>query len=207
LRPVSYFSFLSVAAATLIFAASLALASASVGSPAPPLVVETLKGDSFDLATLRGKVVIVNFWATWCPPCREEMPALSALYRRYHAQGLEMIGLSADRHRDRGDVIKVMPSLTYPVGMLEDAKDNGFNTPSALPLTFVIDRAGIVRYKFMPNETALTEKSLADVVVPLLPSPSATSASIPQQPEGPTLIGIEVSSALTLGVSMPMIGP
>ena len=84
----------------------LAFASVTVGNAAPALVVPELDGQTFDLSALRGKVVIVNFWATWCPPCRKEMPALDAFYRRYHGNGLEMIGVSADRPHDRSDVIQ-----------------------------------------------------------------------------------------------------
>src|ERR1700684_886482 len=75
---------------------SSAFAAMEVGQPAPSLVVQELDGQTFDLGAVRGKVVVVSFWATWCPPCRKEMPVLDALYRRYHGQGLEMIGLSAD---------------------------------------------------------------------------------------------------------------
>ena len=109
--------------------AALAFASATVGNSAPALDVPELDGQTFDLSAQRGKVVIVNFWATWCPPCREEMPALDAFYRRYHGQGLEMIGVSTDRPHDRSDVTKVMQSYSYPAAMLDDAKINDFGTP------------------------------------------------------------------------------
>src|ERR1700752_4185863 len=99
-----------------------AFGAMEVGQPAPSLVVRELDGQMFDLSAVRGKVVILSFWATWCPPCRKEMPVLDALYRRYHVQGLEMIGLSADRPRDRSDVQKVMQSFSYPAAMLDDAK-------------------------------------------------------------------------------------
>jgi len=64
-------------------------AAAELGQPAPALVVQELNGQTFDLATLRGKVVVINFWATWCPPCRQEMPALDEFYRRYPWRRLE----------------------------------------------------------------------------------------------------------------------
>ena len=132
-----------------------------------------LDGQAFDLAALRGKVVIVSFWATWCPPCRAEMPVLDAFYRRYHGQGLEMIGLSADRPHDRSDVTKVMQSFGYPAAMLDDAKVNDFGTPSALPMTIVIDGHGIVRAELTPDQMG-TEKSLSAAVLPLLPQKSAS---------------------------------
>lgn len=154
---------------TLIGVGGRALADADVGRAAPALVVQELDGQLFDLSTLRGKVVIVNFWATWCPPCRQEMPVLDAFYRRYHGQGLEMIGLSTDRSRDRNDVRTLMQSFNYPVAMLKDAKVNGFGAPNLLPVTFIVDGAGVVRARLSPDETAMTEKGLADAVVPLLP--------------------------------------
>ena len=152
----------------LVLASRFALGATDVGQPAPPLTAVELDGGGFDLGALRGKVVVVNFWATWCPPCREEMPALDAFYRQYHDQGLDMIGISADRPRDRGDVVKMMHAFAYPAAMLRDAKVNGFGAPEALPVTFVIDRAGIVRAKFRADQMAVTEKSLAAAVLPLL---------------------------------------
>ena len=155
-----------------------ARAAAEVGQHAPSLVVEQLDGQTFDLSAAHGKVIVVNFWATWCPPCREEMPALDAFYRRYHAQGLEMIGLSADRPHDRSDVTKVMQSFSYPAAMLDDAKVNDFGSPSSLPMTFVVDKDGVVRAQFTPDQTPVTEKSLSAVVLPLLPQKSASHAGL-----------------------------
>ena len=174
------FSITAAGVAAIICMAALAFASATVGDAAPALDVPELDGQTFDLGAQRGKVVIVNFWATWCPPCREEMPALDAFYRRYHGQGLEMIGVSADRQRDRSDVTKVMQSYSYPAAMLDDAKANNFGTPYTLPMTVVVDGNGVVRAKLTPDQTPVTEKSLSDAVLPLLPQNSAVHASANQ---------------------------
>jgi cytochrome c biogenesis protein CcmG, thiol:disulfide interchange protein DsbE len=160
--------YLVVIAALILANAPRAYGDSELGQPAPALIVEELNGNTFDLATQRGKVTIVNFWATWCPPCRKEMPALDAFYRRYHAQGLEMIGLSADRPHERSAVIKVMQSYSYPAAMLDDAKSDGFADPSALPVTYIVDAQGIIRAKFTPDENPVTEQSLAAAVLPLL---------------------------------------
>jgi peroxiredoxin len=154
----------------LVLGCRFALAAADVGQPAPPLTASELDGRVFDLGALRGRVVIVNFWATWCPPCRAEMPALDAFYRQYHERGLDMIGISADRARDHGDVVKVMQAFTYPAAMLRDAKVNGFGAPAALPETFVVDQAGVVRAMFRADQMAVTEQSLGAAVLPLLPA-------------------------------------
>ncbi len=156
--------------AVLGIGGSAALAGPKVGDAAPALIAPELSGATFDLAALRGKTVIVNFWATWCAPCRAEMPALDAFYRHHRDQGLELIGLSADRPRERDEAVKVMRAFAYPAAMMKDARPNGFGTPEAIPLTYVVDRQGKVRLKFKPNNAGLTEKELDEAVLPLLNS-------------------------------------
>ena len=173
----------SAGVAATIFATALAFTSVTVGNAAPALVVPELDGKAFDLTALRGKVVVVNFWATWCPPCRKEMPALDAFYRRYHGSGLEMIGVSTDRPHDRSDVAKAAQSISYPAAMLEDATVNDFGTPYELPVTFVVDSSGVLRAKFTPDQNPVTEKLLTDAVIPLLPqNPPARSSVNPVVP-------------------------
>ena len=163
---------LSRLAATLV-AGYLALACGyrpagaepTVGKPAPALVVTELDGQTFDLGKLRGKVVLVNYWATWCLPCRKEMPRLDAFYRRYHDHGLELIGISIDRAQDREKVRKTMRVLAYPAAMANDISENGFGKTEGVPTTFVVDSGGTVRDKFID----VYDKLLKDVVIPLLP--------------------------------------
>lgn len=155
-------------ATALVVASHFALAAADVGQPAPPLTATELDGGGFDLGALHGKVVIVSFWATWCVPCRTEMPILDEFYRAHHGQGLEMIAVSADRPRDRDDVIKTMRAFSYPAAMLRDAKVNGFGAPEALPVTYVVGADGVVRAKFRPDEIGVTAQELDKEVLPLL---------------------------------------
>jgi thiol-disulfide isomerase/thioredoxin len=169
MRGPGFFAAMAVGCSVFVIASGFALGAVEVGQPAPPLAAPELDGRAFDLNAMRGKVVIVNFWATWCVPCRAEMPALDAFYRRYHEQGVEMIGISADRPRDRGDVVKMMQPLAYPAAMLRDATANGFGPPEALPTTFVIGPAGFVRVRFRADQAAVTEQSLSAAVLPLLP--------------------------------------
>lgn len=162
--------YLSLMAVCLTLATAGGLAQAAdVGQPAPALAAAELDGHDFNLAALRGKVVIVNFWATWCEPCRQEMPALDAFYRQYHNQGVDMIGISADRPRDRSDVSKVAKTIAYPVAMLRDTTQNGFGMPGSLPTTYVIDTSGVVRAEMTPDKTLVTKQSLDATVLPLLP--------------------------------------
>lgn len=160
----------------LAAAGAPASAAVTVGQPAPKLVVPEVEGTTFDLSQLRGKVVIVNFWATWCTPCREEMPVLDAFYRRQHDRGVEVLGLSMDRSRDREAVKKLMHSVSYPIAIAADAKVNGFGAVRVLPVTFVIDTAGTLRARLIPD-TPLTQKRLEDIVLPLLSGHEVTPKS------------------------------
>jgi thiol-disulfide isomerase/thioredoxin len=139
-----------------------------VGRAAPALIVRQLDGQELDLAALRGQVVVLNFWATWCPPCRAEMPMLDAFYRQHQSEGMLLVGLSADDQRDRKKVVKAMQGLTYPAALLKDATANGFGAPRALPITYVIGADGVIRARLLPQRRALTEQDLATAVRPLL---------------------------------------
>ena len=144
-----------------------ATARIEVGRPAPALIVPRLDGRTFDLAALHGKVVIVNFWASWCAPCRAEMPRLDAFYRRHHAQGLELLGLSVDEPADRAAVAQIMKSFSYPAAMAVAAKVNDFGAPVAVPMTWIIDSTVFVRTRLVAGN-AVTEQSLEQAVLPLL---------------------------------------
>lgn len=154
-------------AALTAIAGAPARAAPDIGEAAPSLVVTALDGQSFDLAALRGKVVLVNYWATWCVPCRKEMPTLDAFYRRNHDRGLEMIGISVDFQRDSDKVRKAARAIGYPAALAGEITDNGFGLIRDVPVTYVIGPDGVVRDKFI----ATPAKLLDDVVLPLLPGP------------------------------------
>jgi len=142
-----------------------ARAAPEIGAAAPALVVNSFDGSTFDLAKMRGKVVLVNYWATWCVPCRKEMPKLDAFYRRYHDQGLEIIGISIDFERDLEKARKAARAIAYPTAVAKAITDDGFGVPKAVPITWVIDAEGNVRDRFID----IRDELLNDVVVPLLP--------------------------------------
>jgi cytochrome c biogenesis protein CcmG, thiol:disulfide interchange protein DsbE len=146
-------------------ASDWASAAPVLGEAAPPLVLIDLDGKTFDLAKLRGKVVLVNYWATWCEPCKVELPTFNAFFQRYHDRGLEIIGISVDFKSDIAKVPTAAKALAYPVALLSAINDNGFGPPEGVPLTYVIDAEGVVRDKFV----AAPDKLLHDVVVPMLP--------------------------------------
>ena len=143
-------------------------AEVKVGDSSPKLVVSTLNGKEFDLARLKGKVVLIHFWATWCSACRKEMPILNHFYQTYHQKNLEMIALSIDRTHERKDVMKVVSDFAFPLAMSSDAKENGFGSPNALPVTYLVDQTGKVNKIFKPGGEELSEKNLTDAYLILL---------------------------------------
>lgn len=163
-----------------LLAGSLAAWAAppTIGQPAPQLIVPQLDGHAFDLAQLRGKVVLVNVWATWCSPCRGEMPTLNAFYRRYHSRGLELLGLSIDEATDAAEVRKVMAQFSYPAALASAARVNGFGDPVAVPITYVIDARGVIRAQLQAEGPAgVSAQALEQAVAPLLKQPKGSSRS------------------------------
>jgi len=113
----------------------------------PPVSFATLDGREGTLDSLRGKVVLVNFWATWCPYCRHEMPAMEAFYRDYAGKGFEILAFSVDD--DPGKVMQFMREngYTFPAAMAGVATQQAFGGISRVPVSFILDRDGKLRHK------------------------------------------------------------
>ena len=154
----------------IILGVSLAtLANAGeVGRPASPLEARLLDGSRFSLTAMAGKVVIINFWATWCEPCRAEMPALEAYYRRHQAEGLQLLAISVDDPRDESKVREVMRAYSFPGALARDASFKSYGRVWRVPLTFVVDRRGILRKNGWYGDAGLDLPLLESTVTPLL---------------------------------------
>ncbi|MDI2590603.1 TlpA family protein disulfide reductase [Pseudomonas sp. N3-W] len=139
-----------------------------VGEQAPDLTAKTLDGQAFDLHKQLGQVVIVNFWASWCEPCREEMPAMEAYYQQHKSEGLKIIAISMDEPEDDQMVHKVMAHYSYPAALQRDADFSGFGRVWRMPMTYVIDRQGVVRKDGSVGEPKIDLPLLDTLVTPLL---------------------------------------
>jgi thiol-disulfide isomerase/thioredoxin len=146
----------------------LSPASGAARSASTALAGTELGGARFDIAQWRGKVVVVNFWARWCTPCRAEMPMLSAFARLHRAQGVRLIGISEDRTEDVAKVQKIAASLGYPNAMLAQLSANSFGHPHLLPITYVVGPSGRVAAVLRPTDKPLTAPALWQAVLPLL---------------------------------------
>ncbi len=116
------------------------------GIPAPDFELERLDGGTVRLRDLRGKVVMLNFWATWCVPCREEMPLLAQIYRDYHPQGLEILGVNLTSQDDPAEVRRFVQELDIPFPILLDhnAQVERAYRIFGIPTTVFITREGII---------------------------------------------------------------
>ncbi len=127
---------------------AIAVAAAlSAGQRAPEIRGKDLSGRPFRLSSLQGKVVVVDFWATWCAPCKEELPKLERLYRKYRGKGLVVVGVSVDR--DAGKVRRFVEELGLTFPTIHDRGGQRIAAryaPPRMPSTYVIDKRGIVRH-------------------------------------------------------------
>ncbi len=150
----------ALVAAVAIFAAGIAALawirepsrpSLRVGSVAPEFTLRVSGGPDAELAALRGRVVFVNFWATWCPPCREEAPSLERLYVSLREEGFEVLGISIDSEADEAAVERFAQEfgLTFPVPRDPGKRVYGAYQVSGVPETFLVDRDGRVLERFV----------------------------------------------------------
>ncbi len=133
------------------FATGARAASAAeplVGRKTPEFTRRDFSGAKIDLAGFRGKVVLLDFWATWCASCQMEMPTFVQWQRQYGPRGLQVIGISMDDDPASARKITTRFHLNYPVAMGDDKLGELYGGVLGLPLTYLIDREGIVRAKF-----------------------------------------------------------
>ncbi len=160
---------LGIAAAGGLFAPLVLANDLEVGKAAPPLVLQTLDGHSIATRDLLGQVVIATFWATWCEPCREELPMLSTYASNHAQQGLRVLGFSLDGPEALPKVRVVAASLSFPVGLLGNPYVGGYGRIWRIPVSFVIDRVGRLAHNgWDDDEQPLTKEQLQRVVDPLL---------------------------------------
>lgn len=133
------------------------------GFLAPDFTLDTLDGTKVTLSELRGKIVLINLWATWCPPCRAEMPALENAYKQYKDSGVVVLGLNVTNQDSEKDIPPFVDEfgLTFPILLDRDGSVSALYQLKGLPTTYFVNREGIIRTVVVGgpmNETFIRSK-------------------------------------------------
>jgi cytochrome c biogenesis protein CcmG/thiol:disulfide interchange protein DsbE len=134
-------------------------ASSTAKVEAPQFTLSDIEGRPISLSKYRGKVVILDFWAPWCPPCRREIPDFISLQNQYASKGLQIIGIGLDQPNNVASFVQ-QHGINYPVVVGDDAIANLYGGVSGIPTTFIIDRQGNIINKFegFTNRTVFEEE-------------------------------------------------
>lgn len=150
---------------------------ASANAAVPDFQLTTLDGREISSDQLRGSVVLVNFWATWCPPCRVEMPGFQAVYDRRKDQGFVVLGISTDAGgRETVERFLAERHITYPVAMASGSVTQRFGGANVLPTSFLIDREGRIRHEV---RGIFVSVALEQAVDRLLAEPRSRKTAVP----------------------------
>jgi len=146
------------------FLALSATASSSLtGQEAPDFALKSATGENLRRSEYRGDVVMINFWATWCGPCRQEMPLLDDLYSRYGRVGFKLLGVNIDDDSRRAMQMVEELGVTFPV-LFDESKDvSRLYQVEAMPVTVLVDRGGTVRHVHLGYKPGYEEKYLTQI--------------------------------------------
>jgi len=150
----------------------------AVGMPAPDFKLPDLEGKTRQLSDYRGKVVFLNFWATWCKPCKEEMPSMQILWENFKTEDFVMLGVSMDRVTTKKDIPSFIESmsLTFPILMDSWGQTDMRYKLMGVPETYIIDQNGILREKVIGPRDWTLKESLVTIVQLLQKQPKSVNA-------------------------------
>jgi thiol-disulfide isomerase/thioredoxin len=133
-----------------------------VGRPAPAFTAETTAGQRISLADFRGRVVLINFWATWCAPCRAEMPEIEAAYQAHRGRGFEVVAINVQEGPAEVQPFMAELGLSFPALLDQDGTITRRYLARALPSTYLVDRNGVVSFSRLgPVTREMLEEQLA----------------------------------------------
>src|SRR5271166_1166120 len=130
-------------------APSQPLTGPRIGAPAPGFSLKTIDGRTVTLESFRGKTLVVNVWATWCPPCREEMPDLISTYGKLSPNGVEFLGVDTTEEASIVQAYAIAKSVPYPLAIDTDKQFESAYDVQYFPTTYVIDPQGVLRARYI----------------------------------------------------------
>jgi peroxiredoxin len=145
------------------FAASSLASSGLAGQEAPDFALKSASGANLRLSEQRGNVVMINFWATWCGPCRQEMPLLDDLYVRYERAGFSLLGVNIDDDSSRAMEMAEELGVSFPVLFDEQKEVSKLYQVEAMPVTVLVDREGTIRHVHLGYKPGYEEKYLTEI--------------------------------------------
>lgn len=164
----------------VLAAASTAASEPKLGTAAPEFTATTADGRKLTLADFKGQVLLLNFWATWCAPCKKELPLLDSYYRIQEKAGLRVLVVATEKSLPLSELKVVAAALSIP---MVRRFDGAYAPAKAVPTNYIIDRSGVLRYS---KAAALTLDDLNEILIPLLREQTSPGF----ETDGPTVNGI-----------------
>ena len=139
----------------------------NIKGPAPDFTLKSRSGENIKLSELRGEVVMINFWASWCAPCRQEMPLLETLYKKYSDLGFTLLAVNVEEDSSKADILLKDILVTFPVLYDNTNKVTKLYKVVAMPSTIIIDRDGNMRYLhrgYLPGYEEEYKKQVSELI-------------------------------------------
>ncbi|MCW8832329.1 MAG: TlpA family protein disulfide reductase [Colwellia sp.] len=134
--------------AIVLFSSSLKAAALDIGQQAPDFTLKSTQGKNLNLAEQRGQIIVINFWASWCGPCRKEMPILQSFHSKYNNLGVSVWGVNVEQENQAGQDFLADLDLSFPIFFDSSNKISANYQVEAMPTTVIVDRDGKVRYVY-----------------------------------------------------------
>jgi peroxiredoxin len=122
--------------------------AAAIGDPAPGFALPTLSGETVSLDSLKGKVLLLNFWASWCTPCQEELPEFQKFHQKYQDRGFSVVGINIDKKQAKAAKFVERFGLTFPVGLDPESATIREYKGRSMPISYLLDQQGVIRQVF-----------------------------------------------------------
>ncbi len=151
-----------VVLSVLSFNHAHAVASKLEGA-APDFTLDSSSGENIRLSDYLGEVVMINFWASWCAPCRQEMPLLEDLYKKYHMMGFTLLGINVDEERENAESLLEQIPVSFPILFDPDSELSRLYKVKAMPTTILIDRDGQLRVLHKGYQPGFEDQYEADI--------------------------------------------